>query len=319
MGLELPQGSVVVEQDRSSAGTREPLPDSLLESPGRAASGAARRGSRLVYLASRERNPSAQRAAVELLDTLAPSSRGAAVAPRVDSASACARCSTTPSTSHGLTRSAPGSACADPGELREEERPAPATGEPRLGLAEDELVRDEVHPVPERRDHHHVGSPVERDERGLRDVAMHVLDRRHPGLPEAAVDAGDEELDLVALRPVLGALEPRRHDHLHHRRRLRAVGILLEEALERLELLRDALRVVEPLDAEDEMAALVLLFELREQALRSPGRRAPPGSRRRRFRSDRPRCRRAGRRTRASRARESMPRMRRHDERKCRA
>ena len=43
-------------------------------------------------------------------------------------------------------------------------------------------------------------------------------------------------------------------------------GIALEEALVGLQLLRDALRVVEALDAEDELPALVLLLELREQA-----------------------------------------------------
>ena len=97
---------------------------------------------------------------------------------------------------------------------------------------------------------------------------MDVLDRRRAGLPEAAVDARDEELDLVALRPVLGALEPRRHEHLDHRRRPRASRILLEEALERVQLLRDPLRVVEPLDAEDEPLPLVLALELGEQPRR---------------------------------------------------
>ena len=153
------------------------------------------------------------------------------------------------------------------GELGEEERPAPATGQPWLRLAEDELLRDEVHPVAERRDHHHVRAPVERDERGLRDVAVDVLDRRRPGSREAPVDARDEELDLVALRAVLGAVEARGDDHLDQRRRPRAIGVLLEEALERVELLRDPLRVVEALDAEDEPTALVLLLEIGEESL----------------------------------------------------
>ena len=151
------------------------------------------------------------------------------------------------------------------GELREEQRSAPALRQARLGLAEHELVGDEVHPVAQRRDHHHVRPAVERDERGLRDVAMDVLDGRRAGLPEAAVDARDEELDLVALRPVLRALEPRRHEHLDHGRRPRAGRILLEEALERVQLVRDPLRVVEPLDAEDEPLPLVLAVELGQQ------------------------------------------------------
>ncbi len=96
---------------------------------------------------------------------------------------------------------------------------------------------------------------------------MHVLDRRDPGPREAAVDARDQELDLVALSPVLGALEPGGDEHLDHRRRLRAFRVLLEEALERVELLRDALRVVESLDTEDQAAALVLALEIGEQPL----------------------------------------------------
>ena len=151
------------------------------------------------------------------------------------------------------------------GELGEEQRSAPASRQARLGLAEHELVGDEVHPVAERRDHHHVRSAVERDERRLRDVAMDVLHGRRAGLPEATVDARDEELDLVAQRPVLRALEPRRHQHLDHGRRPGSCRILLEEALERVQLVRDPLRVVEPLDAEDEPLPLVLAVELGQQ------------------------------------------------------
>ena len=96
---------------------------------------------------------------------------------------------------------------------------------------------------------------------------MDVLDRRAAGLAEAPVDARDQELDLVTLRAVLGALEARRDDHLDHRRRPRALGVLLEEALERVELLRDPLRVVEALDAENEPPALVLLLEIGQEPL----------------------------------------------------
>ena len=97
-----------------------------------------------------------------------------------------------------------------------------------------------------------------------------------PRLAEAAVDARDEELDLVPLLLVLGALEPRGHEHLEHRRRARALRVPLEQALEREQLLRDPLRVVEPLDAEDELAARVLLLELGEQARGLGIRRASP-------------------------------------------
>ena len=88
-----------------------------------------------------------------------------------------------------------------------------------------------------------------------------------PGRAKRPLMPRDQELDLVALRAVLGAVEARGDDHLDHRRRPRALGILLEEALERVELLRDPLRVVEALDTEDEPAALVLLLEIGKEPL----------------------------------------------------
>ena len=138
-------------------------------------------------------------------------------------------------------------------------------------------------------------------------------------LPEPAVDARDEELDLVPLRAVLRALEPRRDEHLDHRRRARATRILLEEALERLELLRNALRVVEPLDAEHEPAPLVLLLEIGEEPRRLGVGERPRGSRSTSIPigstpmpTRRPSIS-------SQSGSESIPRIRRHDERKWRA
>ncbi len=94
-----------------------------------------------------------------------------------------------------------------PGKLAQQQDAAPAAGQVGLGgLAEHELLGDEVHPVAERRHHHHVGAPVEQRELGGRDAAVEVLDRRAAGLPEAPVHVGDPPFDLIALRPVLAAL-----------------------------------------------------------------------------------------------------------------
>ena len=204
-------------------------------------------------------------------------------------------------------------------ELREEQRATPAPRKPRLRLAEDELVRDEVHPVAERRHHHHVRPPVERDEPLLRDVAVEVLDRRDPGLSVAAVDAGDQELDLVTLLAELGALQARGHEHLQHRGRLGAAGILLEESFEGEQLARDPLRVVEPLDPEHELASRVLLLELGEEPRGLgilEGRAKPRNVDPDRVDAD---ARPSARRPRSSPGVESMPMMRRHEERKWRA
>ena len=91
---------------------------------------------------------------------------------------------------------------------------------------------------------------------------MNVRNRRVPELPETPVDVGDPHLDLVAHRPVLRALEPRGHEDLEHGHAIGELRVLLERPFEGIELLRDALRVVEALDAEDELEALVALVEL---------------------------------------------------------
>ncbi len=148
-------------------------------------------------------------------------------------------------------------------ELAEKQRTslarAPA-GIVRLAL--DELLCDEIHPVSERRDHHHVGPAVERHELGRGHRAVDVGDGRVPKPAELPVDVGDSHLDLVAHRPVLRAFEPRGHEHLEHRHAVGEIRIAFERALERIELLRDPLRVVEPLDPENELETVVALVEL---------------------------------------------------------
>ena len=266
MDLELAQRPVVVEHDRSRAGAREPLLDPLLD--GRVDGRRSARAALAMRVATQACEEAVGPApAVEILDALRhrletalplarrqPERGGQALddavdVPRVDEERA-------------------GKHLCRAGELRQEKRATPAARKPRLGLAQHELLRHEVHPVAKSRDHHHVCSAIEGDEGRLGDVAVDVLDGRHARPPVLAVDAGDQELDLVPLRAVLGAVEARRNDDLDHRRRPRPPRILLEEAFERLELLGNAFRVVETLDPEHEPAPLVLVFEIGEQSLR---------------------------------------------------
>ena len=260
MRLELPESAVVVEEDRPRAcpgeAPRELLLELLVEERRRLPASVA---PRVAGEACEEAVGPA--AAVERLDALrhrlqAPPPLAWAEPERrtelVDDAVHVPRVHEQRSREH-LCRAR---------ELGEEQRAAPAAGRPGLGLAEDVLVRDEVHTVPQRRHHHHVRPAIERDEPRLRDVAVQVLDGRVARLPEATVDARDQELDLVPLRPVLRALESGRDEHLQHRRRAGESRVALEEALVREQLLRDALRVVEPLDSEHQPAARVLLLEL---------------------------------------------------------
>ena len=299
--LELAQRAVVVEQDRPRPRAREPAREPLLDRR------VDRRRSARTAVAPRVAPEPREEAlgpapAVESLDALRHRLEPPLSLPRRQLERASSRCSTTPSTFHGLTSSAPGSTCAEPASSERSSAPRQRLGQPRLRLAEHELLRDEVHPVAERRDHHHVGAPVERDERGLRDVAVHVLDRRDARSREAAVDARDEELDLVPLRAVLGALEARRDDHLDHASSsARAPDPARGSARTRgasagspscSRAARHRGRAGAPRTASRD----------RRGAARSRARRSPRESRRRRSRSDRRRCRRDARRARASRA-----------------
>ena len=162
------------------------------------------------------------------------------------------------------------------GELAEEQRPGVASVRTRAALAKHELLCDEVHAVAERRDHHHIGAPVQGDELGHRDRAVYVLDRGRTEPAEPAVQVSDPLLDLVALGGVFGALEARGNEHLDQRRRLGPLRLEVEDPLERVDLLGDPLGVVEPLDAEDDLLAAVALLHLRLdlRRLRATERRA---------------------------------------------
>ena len=240
--------------------------------------------------------------AVERLDARGHRLQPCVAAPRGSVSSASRKRSAVSATFHGLTSTAPGSTCAAPANSESSRTPFQRRWQTGLALAQGELLRHEVHPVAQRGDHGDVGAPVERDEPGARDAAVQVLDGRHAGPAVSAVDAGDEQLDLVALGPVLLAVEPRRHEHLQHRRRARALGLELEQPLERAQLVLDPLRVVETLDAEHELTVAELLLELLERRRGLRLRRASAGTPRRRSRSDRRRCRRGARPPRSRRA-----------------
>ena len=178
-GLELAQRAVVVEQDRPSAARARSAPEMRSRDGGveerSAASGGGRAGQ---WRASRVRNLSAQRLqsscstrfAIGLEAAAAlVGSRARAPSELLDDVVHVPRVDEQRPRQH-LRRS---------GRTREhEQRPAPAARETGSGLAEHELLGDEVHPVAERRHHHHVGPAVEGDQLGLRDAAVQVLDRR---------------------------------------------------------------------------------------------------------------------------------------------
>ena len=99
-------------------------------------------------------------------------------------------------------------------------------------------------------------------------------------LGEPPVDAPHELLDRRAEVVVLTYLAPARHRQLHERDRSRRCGIQLEQALDGPQSMRDSLRVVEPVDAQQDGPPFEAAPEPRDVALdvgcarrlREPGR-----------------------------------------------
>jgi len=114
----------------------------------------------------------------------------------------------------------------------------------------------EVHAVAGRRDEARVRDGVERRELGEGDRAVHKVDRHPVDGTEAAVDAPDELVDHGAQVLVLLDVLARGDGDLDEDDLADPLGVLLEEDLHGVELLRHALDVVEAVDADDELDAL---------------------------------------------------------------
>ena len=89
----------------------------------------------------------------------------------------------------------------------------------------DELLRDEVHPVAQRRHEHRVGGSVEGDDLGLGQASVQVVDRRPARRRELAVDAADERVHLVAVLAVGLDVLARGDGHLHEPHALAQLGV----------------------------------------------------------------------------------------------
>ena len=132
------------------------------------------------------------------------------------------------------------------GELRQDEH----TGV--LGVLRGHvLLGHQVHAVAQRRHHADAGGAVDAGQPPARRGAMDVVDRHPVELAEAAVDRACERLQLLADVGIgLHAGARRRRDLRQHHLAL-ILRVLLQEAAEGLELVRQALGVVETVDADD--------------------------------------------------------------------
>ncbi|CAG9222614.1 hypothetical protein BVI434_410017 [Burkholderia vietnamiensis] len=128
-----------------------------------------------------------------------------------------------------------------------------------LVLRGKKLLRDQVHPVTQRRNERDTACAIEAGQALARDGPMNVA-HRHP--LELAVVAVDCTAQAVHLAPqvVVGAeiLAARRGD-LDQRRAVAILRILFEQLTERMHALRQALRVIETVDADQQLAARIFI------------------------------------------------------------
>ena len=141
------------------------------------------------------------------------------------------------------------------GELAEHEHTA------AVGARGDELLGDEVHAVAQRRHEHHVRGAVEGDELGQRQAAVEVVHDRVAERGVRAVELTDELLDAMAFLRVLVHALPTRDGDLHEDELRTGIGPRCvttgerasgEQGAHRGKPLLDALRVVQPVDAEQD-------------------------------------------------------------------
>src|SRR5436189_1987889 len=93
---------------------------------------------------------------------------------------------------------------------------------------------------------------IEAGEAFARKPARHDLDRRPVELPVRAIDMPGELLQLSPQRRIGADFRTRQRRDLQEAHRAAAIGIVLEKVLEGSEALRDAFRIVQPVDADNE-------------------------------------------------------------------
>jgi hypothetical protein len=136
---------------------------------------------------------------------------------------------------------------AGPGKGRENQDAGP----PRA--ARHKLLRHQVHPVPERRHQRHVRVPVETGQLGLPHAPVDVPDGRPAGRGEAAVDGADELVHLLLEVLVLADVGAAGDGHLEEDHPLQVGGVLAQQPLVSLEPVHQAFRVVQPVNAQDDL------------------------------------------------------------------
>ena len=132
-----------------------------------------------------------------------------------------------------------------------------------VGLARHELVGDQVHAVAQRGHETDVCDRVEGREFGKAELAVEVVDGDVGQGAVVAVDPSDDLVDKTPQPAVLWHVGPARHRNLHQQHLVPPLRVLLQELLERQQLLRDALDDVEPVNAQHHLPSRIAVQQLR--------------------------------------------------------
>ena len=141
---------------------------------------------------------------------------------------------------------------------------ARAFGEFRA-LAVEELLCDQIHSVPQRRDHADFRQRVEGRQIAERKTAVQELDRRVAETAEFAVDRAHLALHLLGQLIVFAHALPGWHGDQHEKHLVALVGMGFEETPHRREFLRHPLGVIEPLDIQDHPLAAQIVQMVRDE------------------------------------------------------
>ena len=132
-------------------------------------------------------------------------------------------------------------------------------GEPRqdqhavvVGAGGDEFLGHQVHAIAKRRDEQHVRGPVEHGEVASAEPVTEIAHRRPFRRRKPAADAADQAIDLLAQRAVLRHALARRHLDLHEADAPVPFGVPRQKRVIGVQALRDALGIVQPIDAEND-------------------------------------------------------------------
>jgi hypothetical protein len=131
----------------------------------------------------------------------------------------------------------------------------------RRVLGGDELLRDQIHTVAERRDNAKPGETVESRQSGAPDRAGNVADRRPVYLGITAVDVADGAVQLAAEASIVAQFLTGGGGDLEEGDVLAVLGVGAEKVIDRLNAVGEPLGIIQPVDADNQRAAIQALCE----------------------------------------------------------